>query len=289
MSDDRVLVSHINLARGYRGGERQTQLLLEGLAARGWRQRLVARKGEPLALRCKSIPGLEVIEVRANLVSAVLVLGDVGLVHVHEGRSIKAAYLNSIFRGIGYMVTRRVQTGPRHSRLNHLMYRRSSAVVAISAAIYRSLVEMQSNLEVLQIPSATSKLSVDPNRIKAIRERFGNEILVGHIGALDDSHKGQLQIIALAKMLNDQAPQVSFVLVGSGRDEVLLKREAAGLENVHFVGQVEIDNVETASSVRWTISPPIIVGYLICVRIPNYGRKSVSPIRKRLRNTRRLR
>lgn len=50
MPNDRIRIVHINLARGYRGGERQTQLLIEALAEFGWRQRLVARRGEPLVL-----------------------------------------------------------------------------------------------------------------------------------------------------------------------------------------------------------------------------------------------
>ena len=70
MPDSGLSVAHINLARGYRGGERQTQLLVEGLSAAGWRQKLVARRGELLAQRCAAIDGLELVEVPARVLSS---------------------------------------------------------------------------------------------------------------------------------------------------------------------------------------------------------------------------
>ena len=47
----------MNLASGFRGGERQTELLIRALADRGRVQRLVIRKGNSLAQRCADIPG----------------------------------------------------------------------------------------------------------------------------------------------------------------------------------------------------------------------------------------
>jgi glycosyltransferase involved in cell wall biosynthesis len=58
------------------------------------------------------------------------------------------------------------------------------------------------------------------------------------VGALDDSHKGQLQIIGLARRWQDVRPDVRFVLVGAGRDEVQLRQAADGLDNVIFTGEV---------------------------------------------------
>ena len=53
-----------------------------------------------------------------------------------------------------------------------------------------------------------------------------------------DSHKGQRQIIAIAGELARSAPDVSFLLVGAGRDEAALREEARGLPNLHFAGEV---------------------------------------------------
>ena len=53
-----------------------------------------------------------------------------------------------------------------------------------------------------------------------------------------DSHKGQRQIIAVARELARSAPDVSFLLVGAGRDEAALREEARDLPNLHFAGEV---------------------------------------------------
>jgi len=231
-------ITHINLAGGFRGGERQTQLLLAELAARGWRQCLVARRGEPLASACGDLTGVEVREVYGNPLSAARALGDSALVHVHQGRSLQAAYLNRLVRGIPYLITRRVQKGPRRSLLNRAMYRGASAVVTVSDAIAASLRAFDPDLVPVRIHSAVSELTFDADEAVTIRERVGGDFIVGHVGALDDSHKGQRQIITLARRLCERRPTIRFVLVGSGRDEARLRSAAQGLNNVTFVGQV---------------------------------------------------
>src|SRR3954447_23223666 len=44
-------IAHVNVARGYRGGERQTELLIRALRGADVAQVLVARRGAPLARR----------------------------------------------------------------------------------------------------------------------------------------------------------------------------------------------------------------------------------------------
>lgn len=231
-------LAHLNLARGFRGGERQTELLIRGLAALGWTQRLVARRGGPLAARCRDIPGLEIAEAGAGVAGAFFALRGAGLVHSHEGRGVQAAWLNRLFRRIPYLITRRVQKGPGSSALNRRMYRSAAAVIAISEAIRAALARLDAQLPVSVIPSASSGLSVKLGNVERLRASFGGTFVAGHVGALDDSHKGQLQIIALARRWQASRPDVRFVLVGAGRDEARLRQAAAGLDNVIFTGEV---------------------------------------------------
>lgn len=234
-------LTHLNLARGFRGGERQTELLIRELAAAGWAQRLVCRRGEPLAARLADVAGLELRPTGAGIPGAVMALAGAGLVHSHEGRGLQAAWLNARLRGVPYVVTRRVQKGPRHTWLNRRLYPDAAAVVALSGAIRDALVALRPGMPVTLIPSAGSDLPVAPGapeRIRAAIPVAADQLfLVGHVGALDDSHKGQGQIIELARRL----PGMHFVLVGGGRDEAALRSAAAGLGNLHFAGQV--DNV----------------------------------------------
>jgi len=231
-------LTHLNLARGFRGGERQTELLIRGLAALGWRQQLVARRGESLAGRCRDVPGLHIREAGNGVAGAFLALRGAGLVHSHEGRGVQAAWLNWLLRGTPYLVTRRVQKGPRGTVLNRRMYRSASAVVAISEAIRMALARLDARLPVVVIPSASSALPVKLGNVERLRASFGGTFVAGHVGALDDSHKGQLQIITLARRWQTSHPEVRFVLVGAGRDELRLRQAAVGLDNVLFTGEV---------------------------------------------------
>lgn len=231
-------LTHLNLAPGFRGGERQTELLMRGLAALGFTQRLVARRGGLLAGRCSDIPGLVIREAGFGVAGACRALQGAGLVHSHEGRGVQAAWLGHSGGGAPYLITRRVQKGPRQSWLNRRMYRSAAAVVAISEAISVSLARLDARLPTLVIPSASAGLPVRLGNVERLRASFGGETVIGHVGALDDSHKGQLQIIRLARDWQATRPGLRFVLVGAGRDEALLREAARGLDNVLFTGEV---------------------------------------------------
>jgi glycosyltransferase involved in cell wall biosynthesis len=231
-------LTHLNLSRGYRGGERQTELLIRGLAALGWTQHLVARRGEALAASCRDVPGLRISEAGGGVAGAFLALRGAGLVHSHEGRGVQAAWLNRLVRGAPYIITRRVQKGPRASALNRRMYRSAAAVVAISEAVRAALTRLEARLPITLIPSAGGSLPVNRSTAEQLRASFGGDFVVGHVGALDDASKGQLQIIGLARRWQIARPGVRFVLVGSGRDEARLRQAAAGLDNLFFAGQV---------------------------------------------------
>jgi glycosyltransferase involved in cell wall biosynthesis len=230
------LIAHVNLAKGYRGGERQTELLIRGLAEAGFAQRLVARRGEPLIGRLGDLGGLELRAVPAAAFAASRELAGAALVHVHDARALQAAFIAHVLHGTPYLVTRRVQQGPSHHWLNRIMYRRAARIAVLSQAIATSLRLLDPRLQPVIIPSAASGFAVDPARVAEIR-RMGR-FLVGHVGALVDSHKGQRQVIAMARHLLATHPDIVFALVGSGRDEHVLRREAQGLDNLRFVGQV---------------------------------------------------
>lgn len=232
------LIAHVNLARGFRGGERQTDLLIRELAAAGWRQRLVACRGEPLLERLRDVGSLDARPVSGNVFAAALAMRGADLVHVHEARALQAAFLNRMAGGAPYLVTRRVQQGPSRHWLNRLMYARAAGVVALSQAIARSLAGLDPCLQVGIIPSASAGLPADPERAREIRGSVAGGLLAVHVGALVDSHKGQRQIIAVARELARSAPDVAFLLVGSGRDEATLRQEAGDLPNLRFAGEV---------------------------------------------------
>lgn len=233
-------IVHVNTARGYRGGERQTELLIRGLASCNVRQALVARRGGPLAERVADV-GVEVREVTGGLWSVTRATHDAGLVHVHEGRSVYAAYLRSLLAGTPYIITRRVNNPIREHWFAHRAYRRAACVAAVAPQVADVVRAYDASIPVRVVHSGSSGLSVDAATAAAIRARFPGKFLVGHVGALDNAQKGQEYIIAMARELAVSHPDVQVLLVGGGDDEGLLKAAAADLPNVEFTGFV--DNV----------------------------------------------
>jgi glycosyltransferase involved in cell wall biosynthesis len=230
-------VAHVNAAKSYRGGERQTELLIRTLHGRV-EQILVARRGAPLSTRFGDL-GLEVRPVSGGLFSVARATHDVDLVHVHEGRSIYGAYVRSLISGTPYVATRRVDNPIKHHWFAHRAYRRAEFVVAVAAQVADVVRRHDHRVRVEVVYSASSSLPVDQSRAQAIRRRLDGRIIVGHVGALDNSQKGQEFIIAVAKDIRLSHPELHFVLVGGGADEAMLKNAAAGLENLSFTGFVE--------------------------------------------------
>src|SRR5689334_1290888 len=59
-------INHVNFARGFRGGERQTLNLMAGLARLGFVQTLICRTGSELKQRATAL-GFDVMETRHPL------------------------------------------------------------------------------------------------------------------------------------------------------------------------------------------------------------------------------
>jgi glycosyltransferase involved in cell wall biosynthesis len=230
-------ICHVNLAGGYRGGERQTELLIRELSRQGVSQRAIVRGGGELAGRLAGIHGLELRPIgRPFLLHAGL--GRGWLLHAHESKAAHFAHACRFLTGARYVVTRRVDNAPSGSFLTRRLYRKASAVVAISSAIRRILAEYAPELNPGLIPSAQACMVVEPEAGRRLREKWPGKFLVGHVGALDNSQKVQLYLIRAARRLATAQPQLQFVLLGEGRDEAWFRREAAGLANISFEGYV---------------------------------------------------
>ena len=232
-------ICHINLARGYRGGERQTELLLRELAERHWRQRLVARAGGALAKRCVGVDGLEIAEVFPNPITAAAAARGCSLVHAHEARAAHAGWLLQWASDTPYLLTRRIHHASGKTWFRTRAYRSAARVVAISSSIARSVEAHYRDIRCEIVPSAHANwLDGRAPARDALVKRNGRTV-VGHVGELDHSHKGQGTIIEAARQLQDSHPNLHFVLVGDGRDREEFRRAASGLRNIEFTGFVE--------------------------------------------------
>lgn len=234
-------LTHINLARGFRGGERQTELLVRALAERGVPQRLVVRRGQPLQTRLANVDRVQVLPIGKPFTAHFNVFRG-GFLHAHDGRGAHVAHWMHTALGLRYVITRRVDNRPSGNWATRRMYRRAAGVAVLSAAIESTMQDYLPGLSTVCIPSASSNLAANTEHAAELRRRWGGRYVVGQVGALTDSHKGQRDLIQAARVLLNEDGEWRFVLVGGGNDEAMLREAARGMENqVILAGHV--DNV----------------------------------------------
>lgn len=226
-------ICHINLARGFRGGERQTELLIRALATAGVDQSLICRRDSPLRERLAGVPRLHIKPTGKPYLRSLGRLAGAGLVHAHEGKAAQLACIGSFWPGVPYVITRRVPNPPKDNPFTRAVYRRAAGVVPLSTAIADVLRASGLGSELPVIPSMCAGLPVDAERVAALRRQYAGRFVVGHIGALATADKGQDLLIEAARRLG---AAYQFVLVGNGRDEQRLRAQAADLDNIEFAG-----------------------------------------------------
>lgn len=231
-------ITHLNFAKGFRGGERQTQLLIEKLALKGWDQTLIVRQKSELAQRCQNIQGLTIIEIAKPYIFSLSKIKNAALIHAHETKAAQFALIAKLIYSVPYILTRRVDNPIKANFFNRLIYTKAQRCVALSKAIKEGILKIAPSSSIEIIPSAYTEFTPDIQSVEHIKKRFHDKYLIGHVGALDDIHKGQSTIIETARYLEKTAPNLHFILVGGGADEAILKNKASGLSNITFEGFV---------------------------------------------------
>ena len=228
-------ICHINLARGYRGGERQTELLIKHLTHLGVEQRALLRPNHKLVNNLRENTN---IDVRTLGLLSWLGRGlkGVDLLHAHEAKAAHMAFINKVLSGVPYIITRRVPNMPGNDPLTRRVYRSADGIVALSNAIRDVLLDYEPSLDVKVIPSMLTGLPINQEFVESLKVRYKGRFVVGHIGALQMRHKGQQYLIEVARLMQSSAPKVVFLFLGEGEDEAELKRQAKDLSNVEFLG-----------------------------------------------------
>lgn len=204
-------------------------------------QRLVARRGGPLAERSRGIAGLEIREVAASPIAAALAVRGSAIAHSHEARTVYSVLLANLLFGVPYVITRRVVHAQSPNLVRSIAYRRARAVAAVSQAAADKLRERHPEIEPAVVPDAIAGFASDAASVAAIRAARPGKILIGHVGALAHSHKGQSTIIEVAHSVAGKHPDWHFLFCGDGPDEARFREEIGDLGNVELVGWV--DNV----------------------------------------------
>jgi glycosyltransferase involved in cell wall biosynthesis len=231
-----VRVLHLNLEKGWRGGERQTLLTLQGLRAAGHDAALAARADGPLAQRAQAA-GIPVLACRGALDLARVLLAhrrDFDVIHAQTAQAMSLlALLRPVLRAALVFTRRTAFDAPDKARRQRWKWSRADAVVAISAAA--AAAPRALGLSVILIPSAVETAPADPDRVAALRRQHGlagRRVLV--TAAALSPEKDPLTLIEAVERLRADHPDVLCLHCGADGAAAPEARErvrALGLED----------------------------------------------------------
>lgn len=251
---DRPLrIAHVDAESGFSGGEVQVLLLMTGLKARGYRNRLLSPPNSRIA-EAASTAGIEhdAVPMRNDLdLPAVLRLVRAirrfapDLVHLHTARATWLGGLAAWLAGVPALTTRRMDRPVGRNARSRLIYTGlARATVAISPGVADCLRRggvPESRLRL--IPSA-----VDPQRLVAQRSRAevrtelgadpGEVVLLALCGLV--RRKGLDVLLRALRQLGDDGLRPAVWIAGDGPEGSALVSQARELglhEQVSFLGR----------------------------------------------------
>ena len=229
-------ICHINLSKGFRGGERQTELLIYHLSKENISQCALIRYDSPLKERLKTIPNLDIITIKKPYVFSLSKIRQCKILHAHETKAAQFSYISHIFYKKPYFITRRLDFIPKKNLFNKFMYTSAEKVFCISQSVKNSIEIVFPATRTQIIPSVHSNFNTT-EKLETLKKRFKDYFVVGHIGALVIEHKGQDYILKAAENLK-KMKNIKFVFVGNGKDKYFLESQAKKLRlnNVFFEG-----------------------------------------------------
>lgn len=228
-------VTHVNLGKALRGGERQMLALIDALRGRV-DQILIVRRKSRLHDAVADRNDIEVVATPASSLLAAIQLRGTDVAHIHDAHSVRTGALACLLFGVPYVITRRVPHMPRGFFLTRYSYLHAGKITTVSRTVQATMHEYDANLPLQTVYECLPPLQPDFSGVAELRASAGGKLIVGHVAELDDAHKGQRLLLRAARRIANSHPQVVFWLIGRGQDEQALRIEAGDLPNVVFCG-----------------------------------------------------
>lgn len=235
----KLSVAHVSLARGYKGNERQIELLIKELANIGVPQSLICRDDSPLPSMLEGVKSLKLMRIAGladpRFTGHFKLSKECTIIHAHEMHAVRWSFIHYLMYGTPYIYTYRDTQPLKVGFFNRSMFHSAARVVTVSNAMKANLgPEFSTNCDV--VSESASHYRPNPNNVRRIRETFKGRFLVGQIAPLVSRDKGQSTLIDAARLLKTKLPELVVLLIGSGDDANLLKKHAEGMPNIKFLG-----------------------------------------------------
>lgn len=228
-------ICHVNLARGFSGGESQTLLLIKEQIRLGYALTVVAKKGSPFAEACRALK-CSVHEVRHYLTGharAVTLLCDA--IHVHEGQAVYWALIQHLRFKVPYIVTRRIDNPFKDKRLSNMAYEHAASIVCVSNAVESIAKQSFPDSNTNVVNDSPVAYPIREELLTSLRSKYQEKFVVVQAAKLYQ-HKGFDVTIGAAKLLQKRN-DIHFCLLGDGPELNRLQTLADTLTNVEFLGR----------------------------------------------------
>ncbi|CAQ77870.1 glycosyl tranferase [Aliivibrio salmonicida LFI1238] len=226
-------IYHVNLARGFSGGEQQTLALIQQHLKEKQNIAVIALTNSPFYNAISDL-GCEVITVRHYLLGHTISLPKDAVLHVHEGHAIYWAALQHKVSQTPYIITRRLDNPIKKKWLTTFAYSNAAAIVGISTCVSEVVRQRLPQQHIMTIPDSPVTYPINHSEVANIRERFKDKFLVIQAGNMIP-HKGFDVTVNAAMLLKD--PRVHICLLGDGKQRCELEKQASGLTNISFMGR----------------------------------------------------
>lgn len=231
-------ICHVNLARGFSGGERQTLELLKTQLAMGMDVLAVTHPDSPLTNSIEMLR-VETVTARSFLDGHfVKALKKTNLIlHAHDGRAVHWCAVHKLLFKTPFILTRRIDLPIRKNIATKWSYAKADYQVAISSAIKNILEVQNPSVPTCLIPSSPVSYPVDEAKVEQYQNQLGKDHFFVVHAAKMLSHKAFDITIQAALILSQTAPSVQILLLGDGPLEKDIRKQAASLPNVKFLGK----------------------------------------------------
>lgn len=215
----------INMAKGFGGGEFQTEALVLGLLENYEVYFLGKTKGK-LAEKLKATPQVK----QLNFFQALFLLFRKKQIILNAkcGRSAHLGALLKKLTGRKLVIDRHVDF-PFKKKSSQKSYQVADHLVSVSQKIAENLRPINPNLSVIY-PTTSAPLCDEAFEEKYFSNKNNFTLTLAQVGGFLPVKNFSLTI-QLAKIF----PQIGFYLVGGGKLESQLKEEAKGLNNIFFI------------------------------------------------------
>jgi glycosyltransferase involved in cell wall biosynthesis len=235
-----MTVLEINLATGWRGGERQTLYNMVGLRNAGVAVHLACLKGSMLEANALK-EGFAVTSC-TSLPAAVLYLIRIGkqfdFIHAQNSQILTYCLLTKIFHRTKIIFTRRVNFAQR-GFFTKLKYRFTDKIVAISQAVKGTLETFTGRTDIEVISDIVNhKIGTDINRAKAeiAHLNITGQHIIGTVAALS-AEKDPMTLLEGIQKLSQKRSDFNFLHFGAGEleEEVAQKIKELNLQHRYFL------------------------------------------------------